>query len=566
MPGHLLVIEDNSADQRLIAEVLRAQGHTMEIASTIQEGFQQLTRDDFDLILTALNLQDDGGLEFLNQLRVRAHTTEVIVLTRHWEPDLAVRAFRLGVFDVVKKGDVIQEDGECALTLLVDEAIQRRQVRRSRALYEASQLILETATPEMLPQVVVEVGMRVMQADDASLMLPGPEGKLVVAYSHTLSPEVRSKVVIGLGESVAGRVALDGRPAVFSEDLSQDPRFQDKVGSHRVRSSIVYPLFSGDRLVGVLNLNRIATETPFRRSDTEVAAVLASQAVLALENARLVRELRGRIDDLEDTQARLVSSERLAAIGQLAAGVAHEVTNPIAWVVANLNHVSEGLAVLKRLGPLLDQDPFRPLLADWEPGTSGKDLMQELDLAVQDATEGALRIRDIAQDLRVLSRTRHGQGYHFDLNDAVNSAIRVSGPLLKPQNIKLVSALGGKLPVLGNPGQVCQVFLNLIANATQATGTRCIDVRTEREGKKAIVTVTDDGGGIDPQVLPHIFEPFFTTKPPESGTGLGLAISREIVILQGGELTVTHTNASGTCFQVALPMDTPAVNASSEAG
>ena len=318
--------------------------------------------------------------------------------------------------------------------------------------------------------------------------------------------------------------------------------------------------------MGVLNLNRIATETPFRRSDTEVAAVLASQAVLALENARLVRELRGRIDDLEDTQARLVSSERLAAIGQLAAGVAHEVTNPIAWVVANLNHVSEGLAVLKRLGPLLDQDPFRPLLADWEPGTSGKDLMQELDLAVQDATEGALRIRDIAQDLRVLSRTRHGQGYHFDLNDAVNSAIRVSGPLLKPQNIKLVSALGGKLPVLGNPGQVCQVFLNLIANATQATGTRCIDVRTEREGKKAIVTVTDDGGGIDPQVLPHIFEPFFTTKPPESGTGLGLAISREIVILQGGELTVTHTNASGTCFQVALPMDTPAVNASSEAG
>ncbi len=566
MPGHLLVIEDNPADQRLISELLSADGHTLEIAASGREGLRLLDQDHFDVILTDLGLPDYQGLGILEALRDRHIRGDVLVLTATMDNEFAVGAFRLGARDVLEKQVAYRPHGPQPLARLVEEAVVRRRLRRSRALYEASQSILQTADPERLPQVVVEVGMRVMQADDASLMLPSGDGALRVAYSHTLSPEESEQVVIGLGESVAGRVAMDGEPAVFSEDLSQDPRFSDKVASDRVRSSIVYPLFSGERLVGVLNLNRIAARTPFRKADMEAAAVLASQAVLALENNRLVRELRGRIDELEDTQARLVSSERLAAIGQLAAGVAHEVTNPIAWVIANLNHLSEGLAVLKRVGPILDEAPFRQLLAGWEEGTGGQDLLRELDLALQDATDGARRIRDIAQDLRVLSRTGSRSSTSFDLNEAVNSAIRVSSPLLAPTNVKLVSRLGEPLPVRGSPGRVCQVFLNLIANATQADGTRTIEIRTTRAGGQAVVTVSDDGAGIDPEVLPHIFEPFYTTKPPETGTGLGLAISREIVSQTGGDVRVVSSTAGGTVFQVVLPIDEGAVNATSEAG
>jgi|GEM_PF-650441 len=566
MPGHLLVIEDHPFDQELISSLLTAEGHSVEVVATADEGLRLAARDDFDLIVTDLGLPDTSGLEILERLRRHAPSAEVVVLTSHVDHALEAGAFRLGAAEVLEKGRATQGTGEEALAYHVAQGVARRQLRRSRALYEASQLILQTADPERLPQVVVEVGMQVMQADDASLMLPNDEGGLRVAYSHTLSPEESRQVVIGLGESVAGRVAVDGRPAVFSEDLSQDPRFADKFASDRVRSSIVYPLFSGERLVGVLNLNRIATATPFRRSDMEAAAVLASQAVLALENRRLVRELRGRIGELEDTQARLVSSERLAAIGQLAAGVAHEVTNPVAWVIANLNHLSEGVAVLKRVGPILDKAPFRQLLAGWEEGTGGQDLLRELDLALQDAIDGARRIRDIAQDLRVLSRTGSGSGSAFDLNDAVNSAVRVSSPLLAPHNVKLVCKLGDPLPVRGSPGRVCQVFLNLIANATQAPGTRAIEIRTERAGDRAIVTVSDDGQGIDPSVLPRIFEPFFTTKPPDTGTGLGLAISREIVAQSGGDVRVVSSTAQGTTFQVVLPMDDAAVNGASEAG
>lgn len=566
MAGHLLVIEDTAADQRLIAELLCPHGHTMEIAGSGRDALRMLAQDDFDLVISDLNLPDCTGLEILQALGQRADSAELLVLTGVLDNELAVGAFRLGACDVLEKSAAFDRDAERPLRQIVAEAVARRRVHRSRALYEASQLILQTADPERLPQVVVEVGMQVMQADDASLMLPGDKGTLMVAYSHTLSPEVQRGVAIGLGESVAGRVALDGRPAVFSEDLSQDPRFADKIASDRVRSSIVYPLFSGERLIGVLNLNRIATRTPFRRGDIEAAAVLASQAVLALENTRLVRELRAHIGDLQDTQARLVSSDRLAAIGQLAAGVAHEITNPIAWVIANLNHVTEGLAVLKRVGPILDQDPFRQLLTGWEEGTGGQDLVRELDLAVQDATDGARRIRDIAQDLRVLSRTGRNRASPFDLNDAVNSAIRVSSPLLAPNSVKLVSTLGLPLPILGNPGRICQVFLNLIANATQAPGTRRIEVRTERSGAQAVVTVADDGEGIQPEILGRIFEPFFTTKPPDTGTGLGLAISQEIVGQLGGDLRVLSSTSAGTVFQVVLPLDVPAVNGASEAG
>ncbi len=566
MPGHLLVIEDEVTHQRLIELLLLPAEHTLVHASTGEQGLALLSRDDFDVVLCDLCVPGVSGLELVEKITHLAGSAEILVMSGLLTPTLAVGAFRLGVSDVLEKRALFDPDSEQSLADLVEEAISRRRVKRSKALYKASQAILRTAEAELLPQVVVEVGMQVMQADDASLMLPDDDGRLCVAHSHTLSSEVRRKVAISLGESVAGRVAMDRKPAVFSESLRDDPRFQDRVSRDRVRSSIVYPLFSGERLVGVLNLNRIGTRTPFRRSDMEVAAVLASQAVLALENSRLVRELRGHIAELQDTQARLVTSERLAAIGQLAAGVAHEITNPIAWLVANLNHISEGLAVLKRVGPILDREPFRPLLAGWEKGTGGQDLLRELDLALVDATDGAERIRAIAQDLRVLSRSAETAPTRFDLNDAIRSAIRVASPLLAPGRIKLVSRLGGELLVEGNPGRLSQVFLNLISNAAQSAGTTRIEVVSRLEGARAIARVIDDGEGIAEAVLPRIFEPFFTTKPPSKGTGLGLAISSEIVCQQGGSLVAESGRPAGACLTVSVPLWVAAVNSVSEAG
>ncbi len=539
MSSSILVVDDEPGIRDLLAWELRGQGHYVVTAADGAEALEEIRRAEFDLIISDVRMPRVGGLEVLRFTKETAPETEVVIATGYAEIEYAIECVRQGAFDFIQKPFHTDD-----LLSTVSRALERRRLRRTAGLYEASRAILDGQEPQRLPELIVRLAMQAMQADDASLMLPDSDGRLYIAHSHSLSPEIRAEVRLHLSEGVAGRVAAIGEPALLPNGIAEDPRFSDLTSTGPIRSSIVYPLLAGKRVIGVLSINRFSNRRPFRKPDLERAAILASQILLALENARLIRQV--------------VSSERLASVGLLATSVAHEINNPVASVLANHSLLEDQLSAFGRLGTLFDSGADGPSLRrTWET-LGGTAFLGELQKVVGDLGAGATRIADIVRDLRSLARRDESKPMMFDLNEPIRSALRITGAELRHRAV-VRTDLGFDVEVLGSPGRLSQVFVNLLVNATQAfaeTGNgrpREIVIRSERKGTQVVASVSDNGPGIRPEHLARIFETFFTTKGATVGTGLGLSISREIAQSHGGDLRVESAFGHGATFILTLP-------------
>lgn len=275
-------------------------------------------------------------------------------------------------------------------------------------------------------------------------------------------------------------------------------------------------------------------------------------------------ELEATLNHLKDTQTQLVHAEKMSSLGQLTAGIAHEVNNPINAVQANVaplrQRVADVLEGMRHSQALLAQ-ANRPELLEAHAGLVKR---LELDLAeaetnalLQGVAEGARRTIAIVQGLRNFSRLDEAEAKHADLEETLRSTLLLVGTQAQGR-VTFVTDFGGLAPIHCYPGQLGQVFFNLLLNAIQAiAGTGTVTVKTREvaaEGRRwACVQVTDTGRGIAPEHQSRIFEPFFTTKPVGQGTGLGLSISYGIVQQHGGTLRVESQLGHGSTFEVRLP-------------
>jgi signal transduction histidine kinase len=245
--------------------------------------------------------------------------------------------------------------------------------------------------------------------------------------------------------------------------------------------------------------------------------------VLVLSDLREVAALRSR----------LVTSGRLAAVGELAAGVAHEINNPIAFVRANLGALEDLFEKLDELPPALMNE--------------GRELIEE-------SLDGVDRVTAIVRDVRGFAHQGSDQSEPVDLNAVLDSVLRVATPQLR-RGGRIERAYAPLPPVIGSPQELQQVFLNLVVNAAQAIGERGrIRIETQSEGPWVVASVEDDGPGIAPDVIDRIFDPFFTTKPVGEGCGLGLGIAYQLVRKHDGDLQVRSRPGEGTRFSVRLPL------------
>jgi signal transduction histidine kinase/CheY-like chemotaxis protein len=259
------------------------------------------------------------------------------------------------------------------------------------------------------------------------------------------------------------------------------------------------------------------------------------------------------VTERRQLQTRLALADRMVSVGTLAAGVAHELNNPLAYVNANLAFVAERL---RRLQDGLAPGGATPAAAD---------LFSQLEDAMKDARDGAERMRVIIRDLKTFSRAEEDKVGPVDVRPVLESCINMAWNEIR-HRARLARDLSTVAPVLGNEARLGQVFLNLIVNAAQAipegrAREHLITVRTrELPGGRLAVEVQDTGCGIPAENLPRIFDPFFTTKPPGVGTGLGLSICHSIVAAHGGEIEVESTVGAGSTFRVLLPgvRDVPA--------
>ncbi len=283
-----------------------------------------------------------------------------------------------------------------------------------------------------------------------------------------------------------------------------------------------------------------------------------------------VAELQTANDKIADTQAKLIQSEKLASVGQLAAGVAHEINNPIGFVRSNLTTLTEYV------------DTYQMLLAKYQSlaqsteaerakrATEIKRIEESEDIEfineditelLKDSVDGTARIRDIVKGLRDFSHMGGQSREMCDLNECIESTLKIAKTALK--NKCLIEANLQTIPeVMANHSELNQIFMNLMVNAGQAVGNDGVinietSVVTVTKNDYVQVTIKDNGSGIDPTHLDKLFDPFFTTKPVGEGTGLGLAISYGIIQDHKGEIEVESELGVGTNFIIRLPVGKP---------
>lgn len=253
---------------------------------------------------------------------------------------------------------------------------------------------------------------------------------------------------------------------------------------------------------------------------------------LALLSASLQTEVETRTVERDAAREALVEQERLAALGRLAAGVGHEVNNPLQYLLANLEEVRDVV---------------------------GSNHAAALELPLARAFEGADRIRDVVQGLRTYASPGSGLAHAIDVRDVVTTAVRIATPQIR--HLANVEVLFGTTPlVFGEEGKLVQALLNPLVNAAQALGrdpdprpgSIVISTRTTASGEAEVV-IRDSGPGFDPSVLPRLGEPYVTTRADEGGTGLGLFVTRGLLLAVGGDVTLSNAAEGGAVVSIRLP-------------
>jgi PAS domain S-box-containing protein len=444
--------------------------------------------------------------------------------------------------------------------------------------------------------VAAEVGERLLDRIGAASALLAPltsKGELLgllVMASHSV--ELLSDDRVVFAQAVAGQIsqALALARAFAAKDRSERAARQHVTVLNSVLESIADGVVVADEAGKILVWNPAAAEilgprpaddevatmsrelglvmadrvTPMPPGDAPLEAAMRGATVERVElfrrgerspeggwleiNARPLKDERGEVHggvavyrDVtveKATQAQLMVSDRMASVGMLAAGVAHEINNPLATVMLNLE--------------LIDQE-----IGELDGQLTCGDLLADLKTELADAREGATRVRQIVRDLRIFSRAEEEQRAAVDIERVLESSLRMAWNEIR-HRAQVVRDFAEVPPVIANESRLGQVFLNLVVNAAQSipegqADKNQIRVRTALVGGKVRVEITDTGAGMTPEVQGRLFTPFFTTKPAGVGTGLGLMICQRLITSIGGEITVDSEVGRGSTFRVTLP-------------
>jgi PAS domain S-box-containing protein len=430
-----------------------------------------------------------------------------------------------------------------------------RRLEEQRGLNLILRGIQEDAqTPTQVLEIAVDRVVQIswFRARAAAFLLRGQQLRKVV--SRNLPPAVDLGCAqVALGQCLCGRVAETGESIICNKcSLETDEwHHHDKgIGDH---GHVILPLKWQSQVLGVLCFYVAAwDELDDRRNDfLEAVAAIVATAI-------------GRLT----YQSQLAQSERLSSVGLLAAGVAHEINNPLGLVLTNVEWLKEDLPpILEHCRTLREQlvkelgaEHAKALLSDLDD-LRNDELLRDMAQCTQGALDGVRRVRTIVRDLGTFTRADNNQLSEISLVDILEQAITLAQNEIK-YRARLTRDFKQTPAVRANEGRLSQVFLNLLVNAAHAIGKghpedNEIRVRVWHEGEEVIAEVKDTGKGIDPADLPYVFEPFFTTKEKGVGTGLGLYISNSIVTSLGGHIDVESTVGRGSRFVIRLPVAEP---------
>ncbi|MFB2917128.1 trifunctional serine/threonine-protein kinase/ATP-binding protein/sensor histidine kinase [Aerosakkonema funiforme] len=384
------------------------------------------------------------------------------------------------------------------------------------------------------------------------------------------SQEIPHKLIYKVKHTQQTVVLLD---ATTDTTLANDPY----IIRQQPQSILCSPILHQGKLMGILYLENSLVKGAFTSERVELLNLLCAQAAISLENARLYQQAQQALQDLQQAQLQIVQSEKMSALGNLVAGVAHEINNPVGFISGN---VKEALAAVKDLTEFLQlyQEKFP---APGEEITEKAEeleieyLLEDLPKMLSSMQVGCDRIKGISTSLRTFSRADRDYKVPFNLHEGIDSTILILKHRLKANDqrpaIEVVTNYGNLPEIECFPGQLNQVFMNIIANAIDAleesnlgrslaeikAKPNQINIQTSLLDNLVEIRIADNGKGMTEAVKAKIFDHLFTTKAVGKGTGLGLAIARQIVVEKHqGSIEVESTVGRGTQFCIRLPIST----------
>ena len=447
-----------------------------------------------------------------------------------------------------------------------------QSVKELRALGEVTQAVNSTVDLETVLSTIVAKAAQLSNTEAGAIYVfdeVTEEFRLRATYGldSRAVAEIRDRQ-IRLGETAIGEAALQRTP-IQIPDLQNDPSSTlDIIIRAGFRALLIIPLLSNEQIVGALVVRR-RLPGEFSKSTVELLQTFGAQSVLAIQNARLfesvgarTRELAKSLDDLRTAQDRLVQTEKLASLGQLTAGIAHEIKNPLNFV-NNFSSVSSEL-----VGEL--RDALKGVNLDSKLRTEIDEIADMLQGNLEKVVQHGKRADSIVKNMLLHSRQGSGEHRFVDVNAVVEESLNLAyhGARAEKQgfNITLEKSFdpgAGEVDLF--PQEITRVLLNLIMNGFYAATKRKAEANgadyepklaatTKSLGDSVEIRIRDNGTGIPPEVKEKMFNPFFTTKPAGEGTGLGLSISHDIIVKQhGGSIEVDTKPGQYTEFRIVLP-------------
>ena len=542
----LLHVEDNKVNRVIVESMLKSSNlpvESIDEAVSLENAMTILDEKPIDVILLDLNLADSEGLDTLVSVQQNYYDKPIIVVTGELDEEVGLDAISHGAQEYLIKGKFNVD----TLSKTIRYAIERKESEQRARINEH---ILQTLISH-LPQ-------RVLLKDKDYRFL-----SCNAKYAQTIGANP---------ESIIGKTDYDLYPKKAADEYRAMDEEVIQTGSTLERFS---RYVNGDIEI----ITRIL-KTPVFNDEGTVDGVLCvfedfTERVKAEESLKLANEhLEESNQQLVEMQSQLVQSEKLASIGQLAAGIAHEINNPISFVTSNCQTLKKYLKNIVQFFELnvkaLDNICQDSSMASEEIKKilrAKQDLnidfiIEDVEELFDDSYEGVTRVTKIVQNLRNFSRVDQAEDFsYYNLNEGIRSTLIVAQNEIKYYSDVCVDL--GEIPeVYCNSGQINQVFLNILVNAAQAIAGEEkkekgeIFVRSSRGADSVEVQISDNGPGIKPEIISKIFDPFFTTKPVGKGTGLGLNLSYDIIVNKHkGQLLVESEIDKGTTFRIILPIN-----------
>lgn len=551
-PTRILLVEDDPGQARLIELIFERDDPSvvLRIVQTLAMARTVLAEAKFDLVITDFNLPDGRGVELLPSEPLHA-TFPVMLLTGHGDENVAVQAMKSGAVDyIVKTEEALHALPKTVVTVLREW----RHVQARREMEEVLQLKqLELETKHQQLQALFEMVAHAKK--EWELTIDCVSDLIIRIDEFGKIRRVNRAVTRLTGRSYQDLLGADIADVIGPLQIDALEQGQIEVCHEASGRWFIINIYSLDQTE--IGPGSVITAHDF--------TTIRELHVRLEESNRLLEqkggELESAYDKLKNTQEMVLRQEKMATIGQLAAGVAHEINNPMGFILSNLNtfgsYLEKLTVFLQEQDRLLRATAAPAQLAELERARRAAkidNVLADLGSLLDESLDGADRVRKIVADLKGASRYDQDQEEPTDLNRLIDNTIPIVWNEIK-YKAQLHREYGDIPQTCCHPRQLSQVLTNLLVNATQAIDKDGeITVRTWHEGSHVCIAVSDNGVGISKQIRQRIFDPFFTTKQVGQGTGLGLSISYEIVKNHGGEILVDSRPGAGATFTVRLPL------------